>query len=89
MKLGLLHDTDEMIEMKSCVAEFNSGNEDDTIYAIGSFSAEVMEELCQMFNTPEEDTNKRGDRRGKRKKDSKGNWTLRKLYLVVNAKEKK
>lgn len=51
-KLTAMHGSEEMKEIRECIADLNMGNEDDTIYAIGSFTVEVIEELERMFYQP-------------------------------------
>lgn len=48
-KLELIKNGEEIQEMKECIADMNQGNTDDTIYAIGSFSMEIVEELGKHF----------------------------------------
>lgn len=48
-KLEMIRNGTEIQEMKECIADLNQGNADDTIYAIGSFSMEVVEELGKHF----------------------------------------
>jgi hypothetical protein len=48
-KLVLLKNSEAIQEIKECIADLNQGNLDNTIYAIGSFSAEVIEELSRFF----------------------------------------
>jgi predicted transcriptional regulator len=48
-KLILMKNGEEIQEMRECIADINHGNTDDTIYAIGSFSMEIVEELGKYF----------------------------------------
>jgi hypothetical protein len=48
-KLAQLKNTDEIKEIQECLADLNQGNIDDTIYAIGSFTAEDIDELERTF----------------------------------------
>lgn len=48
-KLAILGDSEEIKEMRECLADLNRGNEDDTIYAIGTFTAEALDEFERMF----------------------------------------
>jgi hypothetical protein len=54
-KLEAIKSCSEIQEMRECIAEMNQGNADDTIYAIGSFSMEVVEELGKHFCSGETD----------------------------------
>lgn len=54
-KLMLIRNGEEIQEMRECIADINHGDSDDTIYAIGSFSMETIEDLSKHFcsNAPE------------------------------------
>ena len=54
-KLEMIKNGIEIQEMRECIADLNQGNCDDTIYAIGSFSMEVVEELGKHFCSGEVD----------------------------------
>jgi len=53
-KLIAMQNSPELQEMLECVADLQQGNMDDTIYAIGTFTTEVIEELGKIFNGAEE-----------------------------------
>jgi hypothetical protein len=59
-KLILIRNGEEIQEMKECVADMNQGVTDDTIYAIGSFSMDVVEELGKHFCSATEDSSIEG-----------------------------
>jgi hypothetical protein len=49
-KLTAIKSSEEMLLLQEIVAEMNMGNEDDTIYSIGSFSVAIIEELGKTFD---------------------------------------
>lgn len=54
-KLLLLENSEEIREIRECLSDLNQGNEDDSIYAIGSFTAEIVDELERMFHQPDDE----------------------------------